>query len=254
MLGGTALLFFSYKFLIPLVAAHAIVDFIFQSKEASGNKTKFRVLAWHSIQFGIVSYILLGIIKAWPVALIFGISHLVIDAFKARIKKDTLQVFLFDQVAHFLAIIIISLTFYNLKMYSPPGFWFKVIGMEYYNFLLYMAGLIVSVKMGSILIRLGFKAIDMRPSDITLLKENGSIPDGGKIIGYLERALIYLFVLVGHSEAIGFLIAAKSVFRFGETSGKDQRKEAEYVIIGTLSSFLFGLVVAHTVRYYLSGL
>jgi ABC-type proline/glycine betaine transport system permease subunit len=74
------------------------------------------------------------------------------------------------------------------------------------------------------------------------------LKDGGKIIGYLERSLIYLFVLVDQPSAIGFLIAAKSVFRFGEIRQGTNRMEAEYILIGTLLSFLFGLVVSFSVQ------
>ena len=72
------------------------------------------------------------------------------------------------------------------------------------------------------------------------------------MIGQLERALILLFVLVGEPAAIGFLIAAKSVLRFGEVKEPRNRMEAEYIIIGTLASFLFGLLVAYPTRYLLS--
>ncbi len=68
--------------------------------------------------------------------------------------------------------------------------------------------------------------------------------DGGVVIGRLERLLIYLFVIVGELGAVGFLITAKSVFRFGELTNQENRLEAEYIIIGTLMSFTVGLVVS----------
>jgi hypothetical protein len=60
----------------------------------------------------------------------------------------------------------------------------------------------------------------------------------------LERFLIFLFVLAGHPEGAGFLVAAKSVFRFGELTNHQNRMEAEYITIGTLMSFSWGLAVA----------
>lgn len=72
--------------------------------------------------------------------------------------------------------------------------------------------------------------------------------DGGKIIGRLERLLIYLFVLSDALGAVGFLIAAKSIFRFGELSNQSNRLEAEYITIGTLMSFAVGLAIALGVR------
>ena len=66
-------------------------------------------------------------------------------------------------------------------------------------------------------------------------------PEGGKLIGQLERFLIYLFVIAGYTEGVGFLVAAKSVFRFGELTDHTNRLEAEYITIGTMMSFACGL-------------
>jgi len=45
---------------------------------------------------------------------------------------------------------------------------------------------------------------------------NRGLPQGGKLIGQFERLLILLFVLVGSVSGVGFLLTAKSVFRFGD--------------------------------------
>jgi len=44
-------------------------------------------------------------------------------------------------------------------------------------------------------------------------------------------------------QAIGFLIAAKSVFRFGDLSRAKDRKLTEYILIGTLLSFGFAILI-----------
>jgi hypothetical protein len=78
-------------------------------------------------------------------------------------------------------------------------------------------------------------------------------PDGGKLIGQLERFLIYLFVLAGRPEGVGFLVAAKSVFRFGELTKPANRLEAEYITIGTLMSFSWGLAVALVTKLWIDA-
>ncbi|TVR35924.1 MAG: hypothetical protein EA404_00255 [Spirochaetaceae bacterium] len=55
----------------------------------------------------------------------------------------------------------------------------------------------------------------------------------GKVIGYLERALVFSLVLSGNLGGIGFVLAAKALARFREL---DTREFAEYVLIGTLVS------------------
>lgn len=63
----------------------------------------------------------------------------------------------------------------------------------------------------------------------------------GMWIGRLERILILTFIFLNHFEAIGFLIAAKSVFRFEEIKSSNDRKETEYILIGTMISFLMAI-------------
>lgn len=62
--------------------------------------------------------------------------------------------------------------------------------------------------------------------------DDSSTFHAGKLIGTLERWLILVFILLGRYEVIGFLIAAKSIIRFGN----DNRNETEYFLAGTLLS------------------
>ena len=50
-------------------------------------------------------------------------------------------------------------------------------------------------------------------------------------------------MLVGCMEGIEFLLAAKSVFRFGELAKAKEVKITEYVLIGTLSSFTIAILI-----------
>jgi hypothetical protein len=77
------------------------------------------------------------------------------------------------------------------------------------------------------------------------------IKEGGRLIGYCERLLIYVFVLANAPSGIGFLIAAKSIYSFGESSGKKQHKRSQYVIIGTLVSFAYAVTLSYLVRWTL---
>ncbi len=62
----------------------------------------------------------------------------------------------------------------------------------------------------------------------------------GRVIGMLERILIFFFVVISQFGAIGFIIAAKGFTRFKEL---DKREFAEYVLIGTLLSSLLAIFV-----------
>lgn len=80
------------------------------------------------------------------------------------------------------------------------------------------------------------------------LSDDEGLTDGGRFIGYLERALILILVLAGQAGGVGFLIAAKSILRFGEIKDSSQRKMSEYIIIGTFMSFGWALLVGFTGR------
>ena len=69
------------------------------------------------------------------------------------------------------------------------------------------------------------------------------MPGGGRVIGLLERGLIFALVLLGQPEGVGLLLAAKSILRFGAV--KDDRAASEYVIIGTLASFGWALIAGY---------
>lgn len=69
-----------------------------------------------------------------------------------------------------------------------------------------------------------------------------SLSNAGKYIGMLERIFVFVFVVTGRWEGIGFLLTAKSVFRFGDLKESKDRKLTEYILIGTLLSF--GIAIA----------
>jgi hypothetical protein len=71
---------------------------------------------------------------------------------------------------------------------------------------------------------------------------------GGKWIGWLERALVFAAVLVGHPEAVVLVIAIKSLARLEEI--KDAAF-ADYFLIGTLTSVLAALTTGYAVSYAL---
>jgi hypothetical protein len=59
--------------------------------------------------------------------------------------------------------------------------------------------------------------------------------------------------LTGRYEAIGFLIAAKSMLRFGDVSRPNQRGESVYILVGTLASFLLAILTGLGAVYILGG-
>lgn len=101
----------------------------------------------------------------------------------------------------------------------------------------------------------------LRPSSVLLslfLKQwtpdsgsTQSLPKAGQWIGYLERVLTLTFILIGSLEGVGFLLAAKSVFRFGELNKAKDIKTTEYVLIGTMASFAIAILVGFATTLFI---
>ncbi len=79
-------------------------------------------------------------------------------------------------------------------------------------------------------------------------KEKTGLKRAGEIIGYLERILVYVAVLVGSYELVGFALASKSIARFEELK---KREFAEYFLVGTLTSTLSALITGILARMVL---
>ncbi|WP_303315994.1 DUF3307 domain-containing protein [Flavivirga abyssicola] len=214
--------------LLKLLLAHLIGDFFLQPqkwvKEKEKKKLKSPKLYIHILIHIILLIVLLWDISLWPFVLIISISHLIIDGLKLTLQNEkTKRLFFFiDQLLHILVIIgcyfFYSDNTFNLKPYITEN-----------NLLLLICLLFLTIPVSIIM-----KTIFLKWNISELTKNNDSLKDAGKYIGILERILVFIFIIAGHWEAVGFLITAKSVFRFGEL--KD-RQLTEYILIGTLISF-----------------
>jgi hypothetical protein len=63
----------------------------------------------------------------------------------------------------------------------------------------------------------------------------------GRIIGILERSIVFVLIIRGNISAVGLILAAKAIARFKDL---DKRDFAEYVLIGTLLSISLAIAVA----------
>ena len=69
-------------------------------------------------------------------------------------------------------------------------------------------------------------------------------------IGCTERLIILTFVLASHYDAVGLLIAAKSILR---VSDQHARKQTEYVLLGTLLSLALAVAIGESLKQLLPG-
>jgi hypothetical protein len=76
---------------------------------------------------------------------------------------------------------------------------------------------------------------------------SAGVVNAGLYIGWLERALVFAFVVAGEPAAAALALTAKSVARF-PAFAEDKEPLAEYVLIGTLLSFALALGAAMGTR------
>jgi hypothetical protein len=77
------------------------------------------------------------------------------------------------------------------------------------------------------------------------------ISGAGRWIGPLERLLVFVFMVLGEPAGAGFVVAAKSILRYPEISGKDPQVDPEYVLVGSMTSWLLAVTVGAGVRLLL---
>ncbi len=222
--------------LIKLLLAHILGDFFLQPvhwvKEKESKKLKSPKLYFHiAIHFALL-FLILWDLSLWPVILVVGFSHLIIDAVKLIVQKKKTKRLLFfiDQISH---IIVIVATYF---VYTKATLDLDIIFSEQH--LLLITCLVFLTRPVSIIM----KTIFTKWNITELTNNNESLKDAGKYIGILERLLVFIFIITNHWEAVGFLITAKSVFRFGDLKKPKHRKLTEYILIGTLISF--GIAIA----------
>lgn len=208
--------------LAALLFAHVLADFLFQTRWMVENKRRPAALAAHGavvLATAVAATGTLTLSLLWLAAL-----HLAVDAGKARLAPG-LAAFLGDQALHLAAIAALALWQPGLW---AGGLWSGCTALP--GLMAVAAGAILATRAGGFAIGL----LMARWADALKRNEVGLL-NGGEMIGLLERGMIFLLVLTGQPEGIGFLIAAKSVLRFGTVG--DDRAISEYVIIGTLASF-----------------
>ena len=71
----------------------------------------------------------------------------------------------------------------------------------------------------------------------------------GRLIGALERAVLFVVLIAGSYEALGFIVAAKGLIRSRDFEGN--RDLTEYFLIGTLTSVAVAIATGSTARYLL---
>ena len=246
-----------------LIIAHILGDFYLQTKKSCENKflysAKGKSLWLHSLIMGVLSWIAIWDFRGWWLALGIMIIHFLTDWLKSYIqvkwnifkienpehvklvdgtnKRHDLWVFLIDQILHIGVIILFANIWLAANNDWQQFGWLQEFAVSHPLRAKTIVAMLLALKPANILILLllGACKVTITPTEN---EEHGNF-HSGELIGWLERGLMLLFVVMSQYEAIGFLIAAKSILRFNEASSGSEK--SEYVLTGTLLSLATSL-------------
>jgi hypothetical protein len=231
--------------LLRLFLAHLLGDFLLQPtkwvKAKSNKKERAPEMYYHVLAVTALTYLFLWDWGKWYLPLIVMFSHLIIDIWKSHCNH-TFGYFLADQFLHILVIVSVWTIFYfdaNTvftwipKYLNSAHFWILIIA--YY---------LVTGPLG---IAIG-NATGKWQKDAGM--DTAGLDKAGMWIGRCERVLVLTFIITNQYTALGFLMAAKSLLRFGDAEGRTQKK-TEYILVGTLMSFASAAIIGTVVNYLL---
>lgn len=228
--------------LFQWLAVHFFADFVLQTKKLIQNKRHHKAASWflyvHCLIHAGLIYLFLPNKSLWQIPVIIFVTHYIIDLWKLYQKENALTFFA-DQLLHIIVIIVVWLIWYQ------PVNWINthiksLLGN--YNFWLIATAYLITVFPLAFI--LGYATQRWRKDiEQKVNRSETSLSEAGKWIGIFERILVLTFVIVNHYEGIGFLIAAKSILRYNDIKSDIMRKEAEYILIGTLMSFASSIII-----------
>lgn len=228
------------RFLLLQITAHTISDFYLQTDKSCADKLQYgfksRQLYLHALITFVCSWFLSFSLDFWWLALIIGVTHLLVDAIKCHVSKWK-YAFVVDQFIHLIVIAVVC-HFCNCCLPNC----LDCIEAKYIALVL---GALICVKPSNIFIKEIIKAANIKVSKESEAKTE-DLPNAGKLIGIVERLLSLVFVLLGQYEAVGFILAAKSILRFAE----GDKAKSEYVLIGTLLSFSIAVFIGVAIKLY----
>lgn len=231
---------------LKLLLAHFIGDFVLQPARWVADKLqkkgKSKYLYFHIGVHLLAMLLILQFQYLGAVACIV-VTHLLIDLGKIYLTnpKNYRWLFVVDQALHLL---VIASIVYWIEPFPLDfsGLWGEksLLLATFLVFVTFVSGIIMRMLLAPYI-------DEIAKEDES--GEGGSLKNAGTYIGMLERLFVFGFILIQQWAAIGLLIAAKSVFRFGDLNKGKNRKLTEYVLIGTLLSFglaiLSGMLFIH---------
>ncbi|GMN11222.1 DUF3307 domain-containing protein [Croceitalea sp. MTPC9] len=237
---------------LKLILAHFLGDFVFQPAKWVDHKLKKKAKSkylYYHIAVHLLALIVVLQFNNWGIVAITIVSHYLIDLAKLNFtnEKNYRWLFTLDQILH-LAVIAVVVYFYepytlDINLLFTPQLLLFICMLAFVS---YVSAILIKMLMAPY--------IEELAKDDKENKEGTSLKNAGRYIGMLERIFVFAFILLHQWAAIGLLITAKSVFRFGDLNKGKNRKLTEYVLIGTLLSFGLAILAGLAYNYLITFL
>lgn len=117
--------------------------------------------------------------------------------------------------------------------------------IDYNSIGIVLLGFLYLINEANLPIRIILLGLKVIPKDERSNRDEGELK-AGRVIGVFERIILYIFVIGGQYAALGLILAAKA---YARSKRMDDQDFAEYVLIGTLISTSFALIVGLVVKY-----
>jgi hypothetical protein len=224
-----------------LVLGHVLGDFAFQTDALARTKHRVRPLGTHGLIVLVVHlavFLPLLTSRTGLLVVAVAVSHVLVDAVTARVRNrpgTSARLFLGDQLVHLLVLLgawslIGPHAWTDAPVVAALGGENSVPWIELTTGAVYLSAFVFAHEGGNAIVRGVLPSDGPESSDDDL--------EAGSLIGTLERWIILLLGVGGLWEAVGLVVAAKSIARFEELK---QREFAEYFLVGTLASVLVGI-------------
>jgi len=200
--------------------------------------------------FGMITYLLAGSWEsAWLIPVI-AVLRVTLEGSNSRLEKRNNEglLFLSFLLKHFMYLLVLLGCWCVLVGVGISDI-FEILTLITSNITLWVVGFSYIIVIWPAGLWIGNITAPWR-NEMEKTSSQG-LKKAGLMLGRLERVLILTFVFINHYEAIGLLIAAKSVFRFKDIKNVKDRKESEYILIGTLLSFVIAVLVGMIARWFL---
>ena len=227
---------------LRLLLAHFVADFLLQPRSWVNDKNQYGIksirLFYHILIVTFLSTVFTIDYFTWKIPVFIFLLHYLTDLGKIYLKPkkvNHLLWFLTDQIVHLFIIGLIT-------GLADENFWqyVEIMKDSFANerILIYLLSYFFVIWPSMVTINLATRYWQKQVNHT--LEPN--LKNAGKWIGVLERILVLTFVLSAQFQAIGFLIAAKSILRISVKNEATARIMSEYVLIGTLISFTIAIL------------